>query len=68
MGNIVMNYCLSRKKMTIKDKRIIYLKYELSENKFENNNVEFENNNVEFENNNVEIKNIDKNIDNIYRI
>jgi len=61
MGNIVMNYCLSRKKMTIKDKRIIYLKYELSENKFENNNVEFENNNVE-------IKNIDKNIDNIYRI
>jgi len=61
MGNIVINYCLSRKKMTIKDKRIIYLKYELPENKFENNNVEFENNNVE-------IKNIDKNIDNIYRI
>ena len=61
MGNIVMNYCLSRKKMTIKDKRIIYLKYELSENKFENNNIKFENNNLE-------IKNIDKNIDNIYRI
>lgn len=45
MGNICINYCLSKEKTTIEDKRAIYLKYELPKDKFENNDVEFENNN-----------------------
>ena len=58
MGNILINYCISREKSLIEEKRILYIKYVEEEDKFSNNGVI----------NDIIVKDINKDIDNVYRI
>ena len=58
MGNILINYCISRKESLIEEKRILYIKYVEEEDKFSNNGVI----------NDIIVKDINKDIDNVYRI